>query len=76
MQEQQLSRSEDDYYNAVREFWKYILCIRSYRSGKLYFVEKCDIAIKLNKVNFPYLGQRYSKIIRYDIEMNISRIMR
>lgn len=76
MEEQQTNEWKQAYYNALREFWKRVFCIRPYRSGKLYFAEKCDIAIKLNKVKVPYLGESYSETIRSDIEMNILRIMR
>lgn len=68
--------TREEYYEALRKLMITYCCIRPYRCGKLYFVEQCDIAIKLSSVKVPYLGESYSKLIRSDIEMNISRIMR
>lgn len=51
-------------------------CIRPYRSGRLYFVELHDIAIKLSSVKVPYLGESYSMLVKSDIDLNIARIMR
>ena len=68
--------TDAEYYNALRKIMQSYCCIMPYRSGKLYFMEQCDIAIKLNKVKVPFFGDSYSKTIRSDIEMNISRIMR
>ena len=40
------------------------------------FISQSDICKKINSVTMPYYGTSYSKIIKTDIEMNISRIMR
>lgn len=40
------------------------------------FISQSDICKKINSITMPYYGTSYSKIIKSDIEMNISRIMR
>ena len=67
---------EKEYKEALRKLMITYCCIKPYRCGKLYFAQQSDIAIKLSSVKVPYLGESYRMLIKSDIDLNITRIMR
>ena len=47
------------------------VCIRPYRNGKLYYLERFGEKVKQINLTYPYLGTSYSKILESENKMFI-----